>query len=215
MLFIQYAASDPLFYFSWIFTVVISIILHELAHGWVAIWQGDDTPRRQKRLTLDPLVHMGPYSLITLALFGIAWGQMPINPLRFRSTFGEAYVAGAGPAMNLVLSFGMLATLAVLEVYNLLPQTQTGDNIAQFLRVFGIANMALAFFNLVPVPPLDGAKILENLNESYARLVNDPDKQSMFGIMFLLVFIFMGSVIFKYAIKFSDLYYYKIMNLLQ
>lgn len=213
MLFIQQAFSDPLFYFSWILTVVVSIILHELAHGWVAIWQGDDTPRYQKRMTLDPLVHMGPYSLLTLCLFGIAWGQMPINPNRFRSQYGEALVAGAGPAMNIALSLGMLSLLVVLEKFNVLPATNVGNNIFMFMRVFGIANMALALFNLVPIPPLDGSKILENFSQGYARLVNDPDKQGMFGVMFLLLFIFFGGALFTIAIKVSDSYLTKLMSL--
>lgn len=208
------AMTDPLFYFSWIFTAVLSIILHELAHGWAAIWQGDNTPLQQKRMTMDPMVHMGPYSLITLVLFGIAWGQMPINPNRFRSRYGEALVAGAGPAMNILLSLVMLSTLAILESTGTLPATKLGNNLFEFMRVFGIANLALAFFNLVPIPPLDGSKILENLNESYARLVNDPQKQGMFGVMFLLLFIFFGSALFTIAHRLGDGYLNAVLSAL-
>lgn len=214
MLFIQMAMTDPLFYFSWIFTAVLSIILHELAHGWAAIWQGDDTPIIQKRMTMDPMVHMGPYSLIMLVVIGIAWGQMPINPNRFRSRYGEAFVAGAGPAMNVALALVMLTTLAILEATNALPMTKVGNNVFEFMRVFGIANLALAFFNLVPIPPLDGSKILENLNDSYARLVNDPDKQGMFGIMFLLLFIFFGGALFTIAQRAGDGYLEMVLTVL-
>ena len=68
---------------AWIFWVILSIVLHELAHGWAALWQGDDTPRRLGRMTMNPLVHMGGTSLLIFAIIGIAWGVMPTgkNPL--------------------------------------------------------------------------------------------------------------------------------------
>ena len=206
MLFIQYAFEEPLFYFSWILTVVVSIILHELAHGWAAIWQGDDTPQIHKRLTPDPMVHMGPYSLIMLFLIGIAWGQMPVNPSRFRSRYGETFVSAAGPAMNVLLALLMLTAMAVMIRFNLFSADPLGENLEMFMRVFGMANLALALFNLIPLPPLDGSHILANLNESYSRFVSDPDKQGTLGIIFLLVFIFFGGILFTAAINISHAY---------
>lgn len=201
MLFLQMAWTDPLFYFAWVLTVVVSIILHELAHGWVALWQGDDTPRRERRMTLDPMVHLGPFSLVMLFVIGIAWGQMPVNPYRFRSRHGDAMVSAAGPAMNLLLAFVSLTTLAVLLMMNLLPDTVMGHNLETVIRVFGIANIALALFNLLPVPPLDGASVLASFNEGYRQMVNDPARQGMFSVIFLLVFIFLGGVLFTAAIR--------------
>ena len=89
-------------------------MLHELAHGWAAIWLGDQTPVRQGRMTGNPLVHMGPWSLLMLAVAGIAWGQMPIDRTRLRGRHGEAIVAAAGPAMNVLLALAALSTLAGL-----------------------------------------------------------------------------------------------------
>lgn len=206
MLFIQYAFEEPLFYFSWILTVVVSIILHELAHGWVAIWQGDDTPQIHKRLTPDPMVHMGPYSLAMLFLIGIAWGQMPVNPSRFRSRFGEAYVSAAGPAMNVLLALAMLTLLVVMSRFDAFPADPLGGNLEMFMRVFGMANLALAMFNLIPLPPLDGAHILANLNEGYSRFISNPAKQGTLGIVFLLVFIFFGGILFTGAMNISTAY---------
>ena len=68
----------------WVFWVIFSICLHELAHGWAAIWQGDRTPRETGHMTMNPMVHMGGASLIVFALVGIAWGLMPTDPSRYR-----------------------------------------------------------------------------------------------------------------------------------
>ena len=76
-------------------TVIISIVLHELAHGWAAIWQGDDTPRQMGHMTADPMVHMGGFSLLMLALVGIAFGAMPVNPRNFRSRYGSYEIGRA------------------------------------------------------------------------------------------------------------------------
>ena len=72
--------ADRFFFFAVVLTVVVSIVLHELAHGWMAMKLGDPTPRLEGRMTGNPLVHMGPWSLLALALAGIAWGSMPIDP---------------------------------------------------------------------------------------------------------------------------------------
>jgi hypothetical protein len=89
---------------SWVFWVLLSVMLHELAHGWAALSQGDDTPRIYGRMTPNPVVHMGWLSLILLVLTGIAWGMMPTDPSKYRwGRRGRIIVSGAGPAMNVVL----------------------------------------------------------------------------------------------------------------
>ena len=80
----EFRAGGLVAVLSWAFWVIFSITLHELGHGWAAIRQGDDTPRRFGRMTLNPLVHMGVPSLVMFALIGIAWGAMPVEPSRFR-----------------------------------------------------------------------------------------------------------------------------------
>ena len=80
---------------AWVFWVLFSISLHELAHGWAALWQGDQTPRELGHMTWNPWVHMGPWSLGMFALIGIAWGLMPVQPARFRwGRRGWVLVAG-------------------------------------------------------------------------------------------------------------------------
>jgi Zn-dependent protease len=182
---------------SWAFWVLLSITLHELAHGWAALRQGDDTPRRLNRMTANPVVHMGTMSLLMFALLGIAWGVMPVSPSRFRDRRkGEILVAAAGPGMNIALA---AASLTILIGWLALgPQGTSGyRNIAVFLWVGGWLNLLLAIFNLLPIPPLDGSTILAGLSRRIYHLYQQPRSQ-MIG-MFLVLAIFItgcGSFIF-------------------
>jgi Zn-dependent protease len=180
--------TDPVFVVSVIASVVISICLHELAHGWAAIWQGDRTPIEKGHMTVNPLVHMGGFSLLLLVMVGIAYGAMPINPRRFRSRFGEALVSAAGPAMN-----GLLAVLGLtllgLWMRAAPAETAMVVNARNALWYFGLVNLALMLFNLLPVPPLDGAHILSNLSPAYRAWI---DQLSPGTTVLVLVAIFAG-----------------------
>jgi Zn-dependent protease len=174
MFFFQYLSTDPRFFFAMVITIVVSVCLHELAHGLVAVWLGDDTPIEQERMTLNPLVHMGPASLICLFLAGIAWGAMPVNTSRLRWRYGGALVAAAGPLTNI-----LLATIALLSLgYWMRYDPRRAADLSQYaqngrflLHVFGLANVLLALFNLIPFPPLDGARILENFSDTFERVI--------------------------------------------
>lgn len=181
--------EDRFFFFAACVTVVISIVLHELAHGWMAIRLGDDTPIREGRMTGNPLVHMGPFSILALLIAGIAWGQMPIDPSRLRGRYAEARVAAAGPAMNLLIALVALITLGLLYRFGFSdPQVQWKTNLLTFLNIAGTLNLLLLMFNLLPVPPLDGSHILANFYRPYALAVSDPSKQGIFFIAFIFVF---------------------------
>ncbi len=151
-----------------IIALVISVVMHEMAHGYAANWLGDPTARLAGRLTLNPLVHLDPLmsviipSLLILSgspiLFGAA-KPVPYNPYNFtkHQRWGEAIVAVAGPAANLVLAAVFSLLIRLGSVLNL------SDS---FLRLsFGIVvlNIFLALFNLLPFPPLDGSKIMSKL----------------------------------------------------
>jgi Zn-dependent protease len=185
---------------SHIFWVIFSITMHELAHGWAAVWQGDDTPRRQGRLTLNPLVHMGPWSLVMFALIGIAWGVMPVEPSRFRwRRRGRIVVSGAGPAMNIALA---LVSLTALALWGRIaePGSEFHRNISTFLFAGGELNLLLALFNMLPIPPLDGASVLSGLSFRAYQLYQNPQVQNI-G-MFILIAIFlsgMGGLIWSSA----------------
>jgi Zn-dependent protease len=171
---------------SHLFWVIISIVLHELAHGWTALWQGDDTPRRLGHMTPNPLVHMGVWSLVMLLLVGIAWGMMPTDPSRYRSRRrGRFYVAGAGPLMNVLLALLTLTALAAWRQFSA-AAPPLHDNVDTFLFIGGWLNTALAIFNMLPVPPLDGANVLAGISFRAYRFYQNP-QVAMVGMFIVLV----------------------------
>lgn len=177
-MFIQMLISDPILFFRIILIVIFSITLHELAHGWAAMSQGDDTPQKTGHLTLNPVVHMGKESLIFLCLTGIAWGQMPVNPSKFRSAkLSNILVSAAGPFSNLVLGLLFLVLLKIFfnpSLYGLLS--------FEFLYLAARINLTLFLFNLLPIPPLDGFHVF---SEIFPQL--KPLKYSQFGIFAMML----------------------------
>jgi len=188
--------QQQLFFGCVVLTVIISIVLHELAHGWAALWQGDDTPKQMGHMTADPLVHMGGMSLLMLALVGMAFGAMPVNPRNFRSRYGDALVSVAGPAMNFLLAFIAQLALAIWLASKGLTPEGTGQNVQSFLLLFAYTNIALGIFNLLPVPPLDGSSILGNFVPSYKRWT-DSLGNPMF--VFFILFIVLMNAPFQYT----------------
>ena len=143
--------------------LIMSVVIHEVSHGYAAYFQGDHTAEYQGRLTLNPIKHIDPVGsiilpfllVITHSPFVIGWAKpVPFNPynLRFRK-WGEALVAIAGPASNIFIAlvFGLLIRFAGATL---------SPSFIQIAVIIVITNLFLAIFNLVPVPPLDGSKIL-------------------------------------------------------
>ena len=176
---------------SWAFWVIFSITLHELGHGWAALWQGDSTPRDLGHMTVNPMVHMGPMSLLIFALIGIAWGVMPVNPSRFRNRrWGDLLVAGAGPMVNLGLAIVAVIGLNVLFLVGD-PQAPMFEKFETFFFLGAMLNIVLMIFNLFPVPPLDGSAVLSSLSSGYRRLLQH-ENAPMFGLAFLAIVFFTG-----------------------
>lgn len=141
--------------------LLLSLSVHEWAHAYVAWLLGDDTAKAQGRMTMDPLAHMDPVGTLILPLLGvpIGWAKpVPVNPARFTlaidTTAGMVLVAAAGPVSNLVLAG------AVAVVHAFVP---AGGVLAQAAQMFVGLNVALALFNLLPFPPLDGSRVVEGL----------------------------------------------------
>lgn len=192
-LFIQNLA-DPngrTYYFSWVLCLLVSIVLHELGHGWAALRLGDPTPRVQGRMTGNPLIHMGPLSLGCLFLTGMAWGAMPVDTTRLKGKFGDAKVCLAGPAMNMGLAgVGILAAAVWLRAAGDLPDEGTiAKRGFDLLWMFCYLNVLLVIFNLLPVPPLDGSRILANMNRRYASWINSDSFQAMGFLPFIAAFL--------------------------
>ncbi|NEQ51149.1 MAG: site-2 protease family protein [Leptolyngbya sp. SIO3F4] len=190
---------------SWIVVVVGSIVLHELAHGWAAIYKGDRTPIELGHMTWNPLVHMGQMSLILFLVFGIAFGAMPVNPSRMRGRYADAFVAVAGPAMNVLIALVCIVLAGVVLGLG----NKIGDPLASNLFLFFTTgswlNIVLCVFNLLPVPPLDGSRILGNLYPAYNRLWMSENGQWMALGAFILVFIFAGDFIIPIAMSITSL----------
>ncbi len=177
---IQMLTENPLSYFRLIVILIFSICLHELAHGVVALSQGDNTPSRSGHITLNPLVHMGAESLVVLCLFGIAWGAMPVNPSKFRSRqWGDFLVSAAGPLLNLVLGFICVIALK-LSMYS---QFLSRD----FFFMAAIVNFNLFLFNCLPIPPLDGFYIFSKFFPALRKL-----KTNNYGLLALMLVMFLG-----------------------
>lgn len=179
-----------------IFTLIVllfSLVLHEVSHGWVALLLGDSTAKDEGRLSLNPLKHLDPLGsvLVPLILYIATLGQgplfgwakpVPINPYNFRDQkWGVLKVSLAGPLSNFLVAafFGLLIRFLVLPAA-----------FAGLLQIIVIYNLLWGFFNLVPIPPLDGSQILFSLLP--ARFWEIKEFLSRWGMFLLLFFIFFG-----------------------
>jgi len=179
-----------------ILILIFSIILHEVAHGWMADYLGDSTAKEAGRLSLNPLSHIDVLGSLILPLFliltkaGIIFGwakPVPINPYNLRGKYGEAKTAIAGPLANIFIAvfFGLLIRFLPL------PNLVFFQNLIMVFNYIVWINLLLALFNLIPIPPLDGSHLLfAFLPESWETI-----KFFLFqyGIFVLLFFIFFFS----------------------
>lgn len=148
--------SSPLAFLFFALALVIAITIHEFAHAYAADKLGDPTPRSQGRLTLNPLAHLDPLGTLALLLIRFGWGKpVQFDPYNLRNPKRDAAIISlAGPASNLVL-----AAILSLILYNFPPSTMLNALFSILIQL----NIILAVFNLVPVYPLDGEKILSGL----------------------------------------------------
>lgn len=177
-----------------IFVIVIlimSVVIHEVAHGYAALALGDPTAKYQGRLTLNPISHLDPVGSVLVPLMGhflggfiIGWAKpVPFNPYNLRNAkWGEALVAVAGPLSNISIAiiFGLIIRLAIgYEV-----ATGAFLDLARFVVLI---NITLAIFNLIPIPPLDGSKILFALLPYKWQGLRQKIEQ--YGLLFVIIFV--------------------------
>jgi Zn-dependent protease len=179
-MFIQTLFTDPFFFLRVVVILILSVCLHELAHGWMALSQGDDTPSATGHLTLNPVVHMGWPSLIFLCLVGIVWGQMPVNPSKFRiPKWSSLLVSAAGPLMNLAIA------LVAILVLRLVANAEEGVISSEFFWIAAQFNLVLCLFNLLPIPPLDGFTVFSELFPPMQSMRNSPFGLIAFMVLFM------------------------------
>lgn len=197
----EWYEANPVLLYSWIIWVIASITLHELSHGWTAIRCGDDVPIHSGHMTLNPLVHIPfPWAWIMFAVFGFTWGLMPVQPANFRGRYDDAKVAFAGPAMNLILA----ALCLVLDVAWLTWMTHVADpfhlNVHTFLWTGLMINVMGFVFNLLPVPPLDGSRILGDFFPRLNEVYRGERWPAAGPIAFVLLFLFGSRIIWPIVI---------------
>lgn len=177
-----------------IFVIICILPLHELAHGWIAYKLGDPTAKLERRLTLNPLASVDPIGTVWLFLFGFGWARpVPVDPRYFRKPKRDmAIVALAGPVSNLLAA---LVGALLLNVMVVIAGHNGMNSVLYFvytlLSYYVMVNVTLAAFNLLPIPPLDGSKILgaflsDRALETYYRY------QNVF-VMVLFVLMFSGA----------------------
>ena len=155
--------------------VLIAITFHEYAHAWAADKLGDDTPRRQGRLSLNPLAHLDPIGCVLLVFAGFGWGKpVEVNPRNnnrdIAMTKADALVSFAGPAMNFILAFIFTILYYAIATFAPVFCMQTiGQAILTLITITISINIGLGVFNLIPLPPLDGSKILNHFLSFQAR----------------------------------------------
>ena len=181
--------------------LVALLTFHEFAHAWVGWKCGDDTAKLRGRLSLNPLVHIDPIGTVALPLFMIfasptvgrfliGWAKpVPFNPANLRNRWrDEMLIAMAGPAMNIILAVALVAFARVAVMFGSDAMTEL------FLQMAGLS-LLLCFFNLIPIPPLDGSHVMRNLSgmsyETYMNLC----RFGFIGIIIVLNFPVVGPVV--------------------
>lgn len=192
--------------------LLFSVIIHEIAHGVVALQLGDPTAKLAGRLTLNPVRHLDPFGsvFLPLLLFIMTQGQGPIigwarpvpyNPYRLPNPKrAGGLIAVAGPATNLAVAvvFGIL-----LRILGTLPASVLATNLMVFFDIAVSTNIILAVFNLVPIPPLDGSKVLFSLLPLKVSLTTQMLLER-YGFFMILIFVFFG---FRFILPIAQILY--------
>lgn len=177
--------------------LLLALTVHEFAHGYVAYRLGDPTAKAMGRLTLNPLKHLDPLGTLAFFFIKIGWAKpVPVNPTYFRNPRKDMlWVALAGPAVNLALAiFSALATKLVWFIAATIPYSQLAEAILvplnQVLMASVWINLVLCIFNFLPIPPLDGSRILAGiLPPDMARSYASVER---YGFIIILVLAFSG-----------------------
>jgi Zn-dependent protease len=179
--------------------LLITITIHEVSHGYVAYLLGDDTAKRAGRLTLNPISHIDPIGLLMLFIARFGWAKpVPINPYNFKNYKRDtAITAAAGPFSNFLMA--IILSILFRVIINMSPDILYFGNVVsrlfiQLLVYSIMINLALGLFNLIPIPPMDGSKILGGFlsDDAYARYTAQETRGAQ-----ILMIIILASMIFR------------------
>ena len=187
---------DPPTLISRLIVLVITFTIHELAHAWTATQLGDETPRQYGRLTLNPLAHLDPMGSLLLLVAGFGWAKpVPINPyaLQRRTPAGVMWVSLAGPFSNLLMAIlaAIPFRMGLVSVYDGLASSRAIlPTLSQIMVQFILINLLLCLFNLIPLAPLDGEKIIDYfLPPNLAKVF---DQIRPYGPIILIAIVMLG-----------------------
>ncbi len=175
--------------------ILLAVSLHEFAHGWVSWKLGDPTPKREGRLSINPLRHLDPAGAVCMLLFRMGWAKpVMINPWYYKNKkAGIVMVSLAGPLMNVLtgaISIFILAWMDVAAYTGALEVTAVVETIYIMLYYFSQLSINLAVFNLIPLPPLDGSKILGTFLPD--SLMDWFERNSNYCMILLMVALYLG-----------------------
>lgn len=184
---IQLLFRDPLAFVLVAIPLLYSIIIHELAHGWVADKMGDSTARWLGRLSLNPMRHLDPIGTVMLFVFGFGWAKpVPVNFARLRDfRKGLIFVSAAGITANIILAFIALFLLQLFFPWRI-------ESLNTLLYYLAQINIMLAAFNLIPIPPLDGSKIL--MGFSSRRFQYSLARIEPYGLFIIIGLLWLGAL---------------------
>lgn len=191
------ALSSPVTFLALIAGLLIGITIHEFAHAWTANRLGDDTARLMGRISFNPLKHLDPLGVIFLLVIGFGWGKpVPFNPSRIHDPNGTIKIALSGVFANFLLALVLGLVLRIATAYGIAIDSSPAFS---FISIIIFINLGLIAFNIIPIPPLDGSKVIEHyLSSETAIRFEQIGPMILFGLIIL-------QQVFSYPLLFSIL----------
>jgi len=202
--------QDPIIIALRIPVLLIVITIHEFAHARMAYHFGDATAHKQGRMNLNPINHLDPIGSLMILLVGFGWAKpVPINPLNFNQyRSGLRWVSFAGPLSNLIFGFISLLIFTIIISMGLIGSSEVSRIFIMFMNQLIMINIYLALFNLLPIPPLDGSKILMSfLSDANLGIYQQIERYAPLILIGLIITGILGRIIFPLAQAVLTFYY--------